>query len=386
MLRALRPTGNRILARADLPLVLPISDRYQIHWLNSGTAALALAISMAKSNHRLSEPEVILPAYGCPDLVAAAKYAGVKAVLVDVQAESPLYEPQQLAAAISDNTIAIVAATLLGMRADEFTLREAIGTRSIALIEDSAQWFPRNTLQPFFGDSIVLSFGRGKPINLLGGGALLTSHDKSYPTEYVAPVAATKAATIKHYARVCAYNTLIRPSVYGLAEKIPFLHIGETAYHDLPHITAMAASQKQLLPTNLRAYQRNDLGVQKHWRNAFADLGDERIVDLTRLHAVPEDYALLRYPLLIQSAALRNQLYTRLRLHGLGASIMYARPLVAIPGLSDKAKLLSTSSNAAAFADRLLTLPTHDAVTADTVANTLTIFRDALRSSKMQNR
>jgi len=345
--------------------------------VGSGTAALALALLVARHDTGIAAPEVILPTYGCPDLVAATSFAGARAILVDIQPDSPHYDYTQLRNAISANTVAIVAATLLGIRADEAALRDIIGNRAIALVEDSAQWFPRNDAQPFFGDQIVVSFGRGKPVNLLGGGALLTK--KALPAAALAHVGTTDddspLSRIKYLAKVAAYNTLIQPAVYGLAEKAPFLNIGATVFHALPRITAMPVSNREFLSANLRNFRDRNLAITAAWKFALARLNNPAIVDLTTTHDIPDDYALLRYPVMVASATERARIYAALKTEGLGASIMYPQPLYDIAGVRERATLFAGQENAIRFSQQLLTLPTHAAVTHDTIAQTLAIMQ-----------
>lgn len=385
-LRALRPTGNRILASNAPSLAEPLLDgAYHTYWLNSGTAALALAM-IASAKTKTSNAEVILPAYGCPDLVAAAHYARVHPILVDIQPDSPHYDYTQLQAAISPNTVAIVAATLLGIRADNKSLREVIGTRPILIIEDSAQWFPRHTAQSFFGDLVVLSFGRGKPVSALSGGALMSR--AALPETLLAQITPARqsfAATLQQRCKRIGYNALIHPILYGLAEKAPFLHIGITEFHELPHIGAMHKTAERLLPPNIGAYRQRDLNIQRRWRSALAELSHPLIIDLCAAHSVPADYVLPRYPLLIKNELLKNdkqrdRIYSRLRQQGLGASIMYGQPLMKIENVSDHASLFETDLNAAQFSAQLLTLPTHEAVTDDTIARTMDLLRNELFS------
>jgi len=378
---ALRPTGDIITCQRR-PSPHTLAAGLETCWLGSGTAALALALLVARHDTGVAAPEVILPTYACPDLVAATSFAGARAVLVDIQPNSPHYDYTQLRNAITANTVAIVAATLLGIRADEAALRDVIGNRAIALVEDSAQWFPRNDAQTFFGDQVVVSFGRGKPVNLLGGGALLTG--KTLPAAVLAHIgkdddgstmSRAKMSQAKYLAKVAAYNTLIQPAVYGIAEKAPFLNIGATVFHALPRITAMPASNQALLSANLRNFHDRNLTITAAWKSALARLNNPAIIDLTKTHNVPDDYALLRYPVLIASATKRARIYAALKAQGLGASIMYPQPLYDFAGVRERATLFAGQENAIRFSQQVLTLPTHAAVTHDTIAQTLAILR-----------
>ena len=85
--RRLSPVGEPIALQTNAPPgagVFP--EHYEPLLLNSGTAALSLAMTIAAGSAETSSPEVILPAYGCPDLLAAAYYAGLRPVLVSSSA------------------------------------------------------------------------------------------------------------------------------------------------------------------------------------------------------------------------------------------------------------------------------------------------------------
>ena len=140
--------------------------------LGSGTQALALAIKDSAVRSRSSRPEVILPAYGCPNLIAASVHAGVRPRLVDIAKGQWGYDLDQLAAALSKDTVAIVAVNLLGVGDQADRLREIATPSAIPLIQDSAQHLPQDLPVSWRGEYIVFSFGRGKPLNLLRGGVL----------------------------------------------------------------------------------------------------------------------------------------------------------------------------------------------------------------------
>lgn len=365
-LRATRPVGNSIALHRewDAPLIggLLDCDHYDVTWTDSGTAALALALTRAKAASAIMKPEVILPAYGCPDLIAAALFAQVQPVLVDIQADSPTFDYAELDAAINSNTIAIVAATLLGMRADATRLRAAIGDRPIALIEDSAQWFPRDRSQTFFGDYVVLSFGRGKPVNLLGGGALLTRNNAAHTDRFPQPARESSSERARYLLKGIAYNLLINPLPYGLLERIPALQLGATHFHALGNIGNLPPSAQRVMTGNLRRYCARNLHVQRQWRDIFANLKSNCAISLAEHNRVPSDYALLRYPVAIYNGDRRNRIYSALRAQGLGASLLYPAPLPELPDVPIAACRISNYPNAKKFAQTFLTLPTHAAV------------------------
>src|SRR5690606_4927305 len=152
--------GNRVILSGG-DSAPPEFPGYVAHWVQSGTAALALALLTARSRRpQLRNPSVILPAYGCPDLIAAAEYAGVTPVLVDIGIDDPGYDLDCLAAAIDADTIAVVAVNFLGLRERLGAIRELLRVHpDVLLIEDNAQWYPEPARMPALaGDLVCLSF------------------------------------------------------------------------------------------------------------------------------------------------------------------------------------------------------------------------------------
>ncbi|RLA21594.1 MAG: hypothetical protein DRQ62_09345, partial [Gammaproteobacteria bacterium] len=224
----------------------------QARFYASGTAALAAAIVAAMKVKSIEPAEVILPAYGCPDLVSAVEFAGARPVLVDIEADRPWYDLTQLASAITDNTVAIVAVNLFGISERWAQLREQAEKNNVVLIEDSAQYFPGGEeQQDWQGDLIVFSFGRGKPVSLLGGGAVLANAE---PLLELLPQPKKSITTFRqrltYNLKVKLYNAIILPSLYWLPQSLPFLHLGETRYHTLQAIEVMDQQYMDLLPAN----------------------------------------------------------------------------------------------------------------------------------------
>ena len=177
-LKILRPVGNPIhlhKAQVDFTQFQP----FQVDFYHSGTSALAAAIIACKKlkSDVENNAEIILPAYGCPDLISAILYAGAKPVLVDLDPNTPWMSLSAISQAITEKTIAIVAVRFLGISERMQQLRDICCTHKLALIEDSAQGFPVTSPATYWrGDFNILSFGRGKPVNLLTGGAVLCTN------------------------------------------------------------------------------------------------------------------------------------------------------------------------------------------------------------------
>jgi dTDP-4-amino-4,6-dideoxygalactose transaminase len=345
---------------------------YQPRYFASGTAALAAAISAAIKSRAIDQPEVILPAYGCPDLVSAAVFSGARPVLVDMEPDRPWMDLEQLPAKISSRTAAIVAANLFGISEQMGQLRPIAEQAGAVLIEDSAQAFPGSRETAIWeGDLVVLSFGRGKPVGLLGGGAVL-SREAAWGDllpECTAQLDSGMGQWASFRLKVALYNQMISPWLYWLPQGLPFLHLGETRYHTLPAIDAMDSVRQSVLPANIAAYRGDDMAAQKALVDMLGelDLSAKRIIDLPRVCKTPESRRLLRYPLVVDAVD-RDPLYQALKRRGLGPSGMYPAALPGIPGLERLLEGQGPFPAAEVFATRILTLPTHNGVRRGDVA------------------
>lgn len=370
----LAPVGNLIFLKpADA--ALPVFDGYEAVYLNSGTAALTLALRVAKQQAGEQRTEVIIPAYACPDLITACAGAGVTPVLCDIGAGDPGYDLEQLKSLLSDRTLAVVAVNFLGIRDRLDEIDALAGQCGAVLIEDDAQWYPEDA-SLLRGAMVITSFGRGKPASILGGGALLVRDEIAQACNdrlsgYRDAADESDMHRWQYLARAFAYNVCLNPRVYGLVARLPGLAIGRTVYKPPQPVTAMPASTRALLVGNIERYLQSDRGVEQAWREQLEDRGEERVNLPVRL----SDRAgrMLRYPLLLKDKAARDEMLEALNRQGLGASALYQRPLTEIQGVP--LEIIGAGSggvpvdyrNAVVFADRLLTLPVHEFVSGEDV-------------------
>ena len=382
MFYQLAPVGNPVSLQpssATAASAFFAEQGWQSRFYDSGTAALAACMLAAARYTEKPTGEVILPAYGCPDLVAAVEYSQLTPVLVDLQAEHTGYDLDKLAAAINEKTVAIVAVDLFGIGERISAMRELLaaqaGSRPVVLIEDSAQGFPSrqqiNRGEHWQGDLVVLSFGRGKPLSLLGGGAVLVRQNTlgaHLPEAALAenPVDDSGHISLLQRIKTQLYNAMIHPRLYWLPQSLPFLHLGETRYHPLLEMQAMPVWRQSILASNLVKYHALDQHVADltaAYRKVFA--GQSAVVDLSELTTVEAGSRLLRYPVLLP-ADRRQACFEALAAAGLGASLMYPK---AMPEIADVPQSVCNTYTAADFpcatdfASRIMTLPLHHHVT-----------------------
>jgi dTDP-4-amino-4,6-dideoxygalactose transaminase len=358
MFNVLPPAGDpiRIRPRAGGAAALAGCWRpYRPHFYASGTAALAAAVTAAVRRSGQGRPEVVLPAYGCPALVAAVLHAGAKPVYADLQPDRPWLSLEAVARLLSPNTAAVVAVNFLGIPERLAALRTLLAGRDIALIEDSAQAFASKVAPE--ADLVVFSFGRGKPVSLLGGGAVLV-RDAELAAALPVPTQ-PRESPLQLRVKAMAYNLLRQPACYWLPQMLP-LGLGETRYEPLSHIDGMARPREQALAAAAEAYFSCRPAAQARLSRILDGLETDQLLDLPAACGAVGGQRLLRYPLLARDGRARDALVDALNKRGLGASKMYAAILPKVPAVPVPAA--GALPAAQDFAERFFTLPVHEGV------------------------
>ncbi len=354
--RTLRPTGNKI-KMGNKPLDNQLFAPFVPHFYQSGTAALAAAIIAANKKNKKTKAEILLPAYTCPDIISAVVFANAIPILIDLKVNSPRMSLKSIENKITPNTNAIIAINFLGISEDICKIRKICDKYNLTLIEDSAQAVPNQSFSPYWqGDYIIISFGRGKPLNLLGGGAVLNKPDKELNNNLTI-VEIKKGSTKNKFLyslKIFIYNILINPTIYGLILQLPGLKIGSTHFKPLHEIGAINDFSLNKLAENYTAYKKqNKTGdiIRKH----ISTVTNDSIIDLTILNKTTEMF--LRYPLLIKNIELRNKILDNFS--DKGVSSMYGIELNKIDGTQKYLNTNENFPNAHNFSASLITFPIH---------------------------
>lgn len=354
------PLGSR---RAGEPLEA-LGGGYGVRVCGSGTQALALAIGAARRRSSTPRPEVILPAYGCPDLIAASIHAGVYPRLVDTAKGQWGYDLEQLSAAVSNDTVAIVAVNLLGVGDQASRLREIATAHDTLLIQDSAQHLPQGLPAQWLGDYVVLSFGRGKPLNLLRGGALL--HTAGRTADLAAsvggPPTGLREWLLSRRLAGLAFNVATHPSLYGLSSRLLGASLGATRYQPLEAVHTASRALIGQVTAGLAGY-RTAVGYDAAiWWEACTAWSSRGIEILNCGSQLPRAALRLRLALLAGDERICERVVTVLNNKGLGSSRMYGTSLERIADVPPAVAAQGPFPNAADLARRLFTLPTHSSV------------------------
>ncbi len=345
----------------------------------SGTVALALAfLASAKPGER---PRVVLPAWGCYDLMTAADAVDAEVVLYDIDPEtlSPSRDSfeRALRPGASFSPHAAVVAHWFGIPVDLARPSETARSAGVFLIDDAAQGVggslggkPLGT----GGDFGILSFGRGKGRTGGGGGVLLAHR----------PDAVERMRAIEHrlerprgglggYAALWAQWALGRPALYGIPSSLPFLKLGETLYRQPPPLRTMPYRAAAVLGATWDPSRE-----EADRRRALARLWQDRLAQVPGIASIttgpPGDPGWLRYPVVADhrvAAALASSTAARLGVVRAYPATMSALPvsprrLRGVPERFPGAEQLSMG---------LFTLPLHRYVTSNALEAVIQLMK-----------
>jgi dTDP-4-amino-4,6-dideoxygalactose transaminase len=144
-----------------------------------GSGSLALEIALRACDVKRGD-EVVIPTFCCSAVVAPVLSVGATPVLADAGEELNL-TVETVGAVLTQNTKAIIVPHLFGNPADISAIIELVRGKNVRIIDDAAQALGA-TLdgRPLgsFGEVGILSFGGEKVCFGLGGGAVVSRHDK----------------------------------------------------------------------------------------------------------------------------------------------------------------------------------------------------------------
>jgi perosamine synthetase len=333
----------------------------------------ALRVAFAQLSAATNRSEIAIPAYSCFSIPAAAVAAGLRVRLVDVDARGQL-DLGSLERLPLERVAAVTVTNLFGVpepiRAVCRLAREAGAT----VIDDAAQTFGGVSAEGPVGgraDVGVLSFGRGKPLSALGGGALVCRED---PPDGAAANAAEEPKRWAALLRAIIYDAARIPVVLRGLSAIPALGIGTTEYDP-----GFSRGSMPGAAVTLAAVLLPELDAANRSRTQRANALAARLAndtDFKPLVAGPGDIGI--YPRLGVLAPTRARRDAALAaLVPFGATRMYPTPLGEISGLRPHLVGETGCPGADDFCGRLLTLPTHAGLRGRRLDKLLALLRSA---------
>lgn len=381
-LRTLPAVGNRLPIRMMLSSfadgeehlkLRPFENAPATIFTSSGTAALIVALDACRRTS--PRRKVIIPAYTCPSVLAAVEQAGLTAVLCDLAPGRLALDREQLSSLLDEDTLAVVYVHLFGLDSEADKIGKLIRAAGAWMIEDAAQAFGNHRDGRFLGsegDLTVLSFGRGKPVSVLHGGAVVVNNPRLVKStqEAFERLAAPLPHWFGSYYRVlvAAYAFLFDPKWFGLPQALPWFRIGQTVYirHTPVHAMAMAAMRilKPMLSNHSLLMDTRARVAAKYLQR----LREQSAVFEFLPTSVEISTGPLRFPVVFREKNLKTECLSKLSDLRLGATGSYPVPLHRQSGVSDRVAAQGPFPNAEAIARGILTLPTHEYVTDPDIA------------------
>ena len=348
-------------ARAHVETIL--KSRYRSRALaltDSGTSALALAFRLAAAR-RPGRP-VLLPAWGCFDLVTAALAADVRVVFYDVDPATLGPDWRSLEAAVRLDPAAVVAVHFYGLPIDWAGFEAAVTPSGAAIIEDAAQGAGAEIGgRPVggLGDLAILSFGRGKGITGGGGGALLVNAP-AWVADIEGRGLPTPRGDFADAVALIAQWILTRPSLFGLPAGLPWLGLGQTVFRAPHPVGGLSALSAGVLGSTLALAEAETEARRRNAGLLTQGLRGSRLELMREVAGTQAGW--LRLPARLRSGAAQD-LGTDSRARALGIYPSYPKVLNELPGMAEwVAERVGDLSGARELVERLLTLPTHSAV------------------------
>ncbi|MFH1279723.1 MAG: DegT/DnrJ/EryC1/StrS family aminotransferase [Candidatus Eisenbacteria bacterium] len=340
----------------------------------SGRAALR-SVLLACRTLRPERPEVVLGAYTCWSVPAAIRRTGLVPRPVDLDPETLDFDAAALAGVDGEKVAAVVTHHLCGLPNDTARLEEAARSWGAFLVDDGAQAFGarfRGGAVGSAGAAGILSFGRGKGLPALGGGAVVIPGGS--PLAGVIPDGAPPVRGGGGVILAVLHGLFFRPSLYGIPAVLPFLHVGETNY-DENFAEGRPSGSEAALGARLLSSEPEDragrIRIAAEYREGLAGVPGIRIP--TPIEGAEPSY--IRFPLLLPAHAKERFIA---RAAPLGASPYYPAPVTAIPAAAP----IETGGpwpGAESIAARLVTLPVHPRVGERERRRLMEMVREAVR-------
>lgn len=323
----------------------------------SGRAAIHRLFRLCRER-RKDRDEVVIGAYTCWSVAAAAVRAGFRLRLVDLSPETFDFDPAALSSVRWERVAALVTHHLFGLPNDRRRAARAAEAGGAWLIDDAAQALGASeggVVAGGAGEAGVLSFGRGKSLPALGGGALLLA--KGGPLEGEVPDGPPRIpGGVVSALRAAGHGAVYGTTLYGPAAGLSFLHVGETVYDEkfaVGPIDGYTAALARRLLLRSEEIARGRREAADSYRALLADAKGIAIPGL--LPGAVGAY--IRFPILVPPER-RERILARAKARGV--ALYYPCGIDRIPGLPSGALAgPGAFPGAEKIAASLLTLPTH---------------------------
>jgi len=342
----------------------------------SGTQALyAFLCALRKHSDRRY---VAIAAYTCPEIAAAVVRGGFHAALLDLESNSAAASDRSPVA--WSDVAAVVLSNLYGIPESNSRWEKLAAEHGLVVIDDACQaalsldWQGRVGSR---GHSVgLLSFGRGKALSGIGGGALLIPQGSPLDAavlnsiEMLSPF---NASWWRDFGYGAAMWMFANPYLYTVPAKLPFLKLGETHCNlnfSLGPRSAVSLAFALARIRELEEYSKEQQECATAWTKYVPENMRIALSGAAEATVIP-----IRIPILCRNGTARDKALSRLIAAGLGATASYPKTLADYPELKP-ALAAGELPNARSFSERIITLPVHRFVSTEDQRRTAEILQE----------
>ena len=335
----------------------------------SARALLFKLIEQLKLHSGKNRDEILIPGYTCYSVAAAVAKANLKIAVYDLDPETLNPDLTSFKNNISEKTLAVVTQHLFGRLTPVNDLKRLTHEFGAYLIEDAAQAFGKcddGGTPGTLGDFGLFSFGRGKPLPVGNGGALVSNDH----TDMLMQIKfADTPNGYRQAALAAAMQIASKPALYWIPEKLP-LNLGITEFDLGYDVAGMPGSVQKMLAKALPHLER----LNCH-RKRIGNIYTENISNKVQLKHQGIQISLIRYPVMLPKTISLHDLKQ------MGVRRMYPK---AISDENSIKPYITRSQKptlgAAEISEKLFTLPTHVGITLGLSLRIARVVQTALNS------
>ena len=314
----------------------------------SARVLLFKVLEVLKEQGNGTRDEVLIPGYTCYSVAAAAAKAGLKISVYDLDPFTLQPDADSFRKSLSEKTLAAVVQHLFGVTAPVEELKQLAHQHGAHLIEDAAQALGKgNGILPpgTTGDFGLFSFGRGKPLPMGAGGALVSTN-QYHVLDAIQLVSGSNG--FKLSILYAATQFVSKPYLYWIPEMLP-LGLGETVFDPGFKVEAMPNALEAMLVKGLPSLDR----LNQH-RKEISNSYSEAVDPKRQLINPGQATSIIRFPVILPNGSLTKELKR------LGVRRMYPSAIAKEAKIKPYlAKDHKTTLGAEEIASKLFTLPTH---------------------------
>jgi len=320
--------------------------------------------------------ELIMPAYMCETVSQMLLDMGLKLNFVDVDPDTYNIDIDDLNKRISGNTKAILAVHMFGNPCDMQAIMDIAQEKDAIVIEEAPQAMGaeyKGKKAGTIAEAGFFSFGRGKPITAMGGGALVTK-DSSINKKCQGIVSSFKenASRASTLMQLLGYSSLRNRSLYNFIDK----KVRSEEFRTKIYLDNLKCkfSELQAAIGRIQLHSLNDFNAKRKSNAEFLinDLKNFEGISLPKILKYSKPI-FLRFPIRIIKANQRDELRSLLEEHGIETSIVY--PLT-LPILYNTK--VSEYTGAEEVTKTVIALPTHPVVNKNDIDTMLQIIKGDL--------